>query len=84
MLHERLIEATGGSAGIRDEGMLDSALSNPFQSFGGEELYPSIQAKAAQLCFGLVKNHSMVDGNKISVTALRRMRCNSFIRLFCV
>lgn len=64
MLHERLIEATGGSAGIRDEGMLDSALSNPFQSFGGEELYPSIQAKAAQLCFGLVKNHSMVDGNK--------------------
>lgn len=64
MLHERLMEATGGSAGIRDEGMLDSALSNPFQSFGGEELYPSIQAKAAQLCFGLVKNHSMVDGNK--------------------
>lgn len=64
MLHEQLIEATGGSAGIRDEGMLDSALSNPFQSFGGEELYPSIQAKAAQLCFGLVKNHSMVDGNK--------------------
>lgn len=64
VLHERLIEATGGSAGIRDEGMLDSALSNPFQSFGGEELYPSIQAKAAQLCFGLVKNHSMVDGNK--------------------
>lgn len=64
MLHERLIEATGGSAGIRDEGMLDSALSNPFQSFGGEELYPSIHAKAAQLCFGLVKNHSMVDGNK--------------------
>ena len=62
----------------------EDVLSNPFQSFGGEELYPSIQAKAAQLCFGLVKNHSMVDGNKISVTALRRMRCNSFIRLFCV
>jgi death-on-curing protein len=64
MLHARLIEVTGGSAGVRDEGMLDSALSNPFQSFGGEELYPSIQAKAAQLCFGLVKNHSMLDGNK--------------------
>jgi death-on-curing protein len=64
MLHERLIEATGGGLGIRDEGMLDSALSNPFQSFDGEELYPSIQAKAAQLCFGLVKNHPMVDGNK--------------------
>ncbi len=64
MLHERLIEATGGSKGIRDKGMLDSALANPFQSFGGEELYPSIQAKAAQLCYGLVKNHAMLDGNK--------------------
>jgi death-on-curing protein len=64
MLHERLIEATGGGLGIRDEGMLDSALSNPFQSFDGKELYPSIQAKAAQLCFGLVKNHPMMDGNK--------------------
>ncbi|MEH2953528.1 type II toxin-antitoxin system death-on-curing family toxin [Candidatus Merdisoma sp. JLR.KK011] len=64
MLHEQLIEVTGGSKGIRDEGMLESALFNPFQSFGGEELYPSIQAKAAQLCYGLVKNHAMVDGNK--------------------
>ena len=64
MLHKHLIESTGGSDGIRDEGMLDSALSNPFQSFGGEELYPSIQAKAAQLCFGLVRNHPMLDGNK--------------------
>lgn len=64
MLHDRLIETTGGSRGIRDEGMLDSALSNPFQSFEGEELYPSIQAKAAQLCYGLVKNHAMLDGNK--------------------
>ena len=64
LLHRQLIEATGGSAGIRDERLLESALSNPFQSFGGEELYPSIQAKAAQLCFGLVKNHPMMDGNK--------------------
>ena len=64
MLHKHLIENTGGSEGIRDEGMLDSALSNPFQSFGGEELYPSIQAKAAQLCFGLVRNHPMLDSNK--------------------
>lgn len=64
MLHDRLIDVTGGSKGIRDEGMLDSALANPFQVFGGEELYPSIQAKAAQLCYGLVKNHAMLDGNK--------------------
>ena len=64
MLHTQLIESTGGSDGIRDEGLLDSALESPFQSFSGEELYPSIQAKAARLCYGLVKNHAMVDGNK--------------------
>ena len=64
MLHNQLIEATGGSKGIRDEGMLESALMNPYQSFGGIELYPSIQAKAAQLCFEIVKDHPMIDGNK--------------------
>lgn len=64
MLHSQLIESTGGCDGIRDDGLLDSALENPFQSFGGEELYPSVQAKAARLCYGLVKNHAMLDGNK--------------------
>lgn len=64
LLHKRLIEVTGGSGGIRDEGLLDSALVSPFQFFGGEALYPSVPAKAAQLCFGIVKNHPMVDGNK--------------------
>lgn len=64
LLHKQLIDATGGSVAIRDEGLLEAALSNPFQSFDGEELYPSIQAKAARLCFGLVKDHPMVDGNK--------------------
>ena len=63
-LHASLIKATGGSDGIRDEGMLDLALNNPFQSFDGKDLYPSIQAKAARLCFGLVRNHAMLDGNK--------------------
>lgn len=64
MLHTQLIESTGGCAGIRDEGLLNSALESPFQSFGGEELYPSIQSKVARLCYGLVKNHAMMDGNK--------------------
>ncbi len=64
MLHSELIKMTGGSDGIRDIGLLESALETPFQSCGGEELYPSIQAKAARLCYGLVKNHAMVDGNK--------------------
>lgn len=64
MLHRQLVEQTGGSNGIRDEGLLDSALSAPFQSFDSTDVYPSLQQKAARLCFGLVKNHSFVDGNK--------------------
>lgn len=47
-LHSKLIQETGGMDGIRDEGLLDSALSVPFQSFGGEELYPTIPRKAAR------------------------------------
>ena len=64
MLHQQLVEQTGGSDGIRDEGLLDSALSAPFQSFDNTDVYPSLQQKAARLCFGLVKNHPFVDGNK--------------------
>ena len=64
LLHSQLIAETGGTDGIRDEGLLDSALNAPFQSFGGIETYPSIQQKAARLGFGLVKNHAFVDGNK--------------------
>ncbi|MDO4293959.1 MAG: type II toxin-antitoxin system death-on-curing family toxin [Eubacteriales bacterium] len=64
LLHEQLIAETGGSSGLRDEGMLDSALNTPFQTFSGEDIYPSLQQKAARLCFGLVKNHPFVDGNK--------------------
>ena len=59
--HASLIQATGGSVGIRDEGMLDLALKNPFQSFGGKELYPSIQAKAARLCFGYELSYSQKE-----------------------
>ena len=64
MLHTALIEEFGGIDGVRDIGMLESALSAPFQTFGGEPLYPYIQSKAAQLCFGLVCNHPFLDGNK--------------------
>lgn len=64
LLHTQLIESTGGCDGVRDHGLLDSALENPFQSFSGKELYPSIQSKAARLCYGLVRNHAMLDGNK--------------------
>lgn len=63
-LHKALIEAFGGTDGLRDEGMLQSALAAPFQTFDGESIYPSLQAKAAQLGFGLVCNHPFLDGNK--------------------
>ena len=63
-LHELCIEETGGSHGLRNEGMLDSALAAPLQSFGGTDLYPTIEQKAARLGYGLVKNHSFIDGNK--------------------
>lgn len=64
VLHAQLIRETGGTDGIRDEGLLDSALNAPFQSFGGTDSFPSIQQKAVRLGFGLVKNHAFVDGNK--------------------
>lgn len=63
-LHSHLIAETGGLDGIRDEGLLDSAISAPFQCFDNTELYPSVQQKAARLCCGLVKNHAFIDGNK--------------------
>ncbi|MCI7106390.1 MAG: type II toxin-antitoxin system death-on-curing family toxin [Agathobacter sp.] len=64
MLHTQLIQQTGGCDGVRDFNLLDSALETPFQSFGGDELYPAIQAKAARSGYGLIKNHCMIDGNK--------------------
>ena len=64
MLHSQLISQTGGIDGVRDEALLESAVGAPFQSFGDQDIYPSIQQKAARLCFGLVKNHAFLDGNK--------------------
>ena len=63
-MHSLLIQKTGGSNGVRDEGLLDSALNLPFQSFDGEDIYKTIQAKAARLGFSLINNHPFVDGNK--------------------
>lgn len=64
MLHSQLIKQTGGSDGVRDYNLLESAIEAPFQSFNGDELYPTIQAKGARLGYGLIKNHCMIDGNK--------------------
>lgn len=64
LLHQLMAEATGGSIGLRDEGLLDSALESAFATFDGVELYPSKEEKAAKLAFSLVSNHAFVDGNK--------------------
>lgn len=64
LLHNQLISETGGSSGLRYESLLDSALNAPFQTFDGKDVYPSLQQKAARLCFSLVKNHPFIDGNK--------------------
>lgn len=63
-LYGRVIEQSGGSAGLRDRGALESAVAQPLQSFGGQELYPTIADKAAAIGFFLIANHPFVDGNK--------------------
>ncbi len=63
-MHRLLIQETGGREGIKDEDLLDSALNAPFQTFDGEDLYKTIQAKAAKLGFFLINNHPFIDGNK--------------------
>jgi death on curing protein len=63
-LHRRIIDRSGGAMGIRDSGLLESALAQPRMTFGGQELYPSLPEKAAALGFSIVMNHPFVDGNK--------------------
>lgn len=63
-IHTALTDATGGADGVRDTGLLRSALQAPFQTFGGSDIYPTLLEKAARLGFSLVANHPFVDGNK--------------------
>lgn len=70
-LHTQLEEAFILSSGIRDKSLLASAVNAPFQTFMGNDLYPSIYDKAAQLCYGIANNHPFTDGNKR--TALHSM-----------
>ena len=63
-MHAALIERYGGTYGIRDKHLLESALNVPFQTFDGADLYPTVIEKTVRLTFGLVMNHPFVDGNK--------------------
>lgn len=76
-LHEKVVAATGGAAGIRDEGLLESAVLGCYQTFGDQELYPTVAEKAARMAFAICKNHPFVDGNKrtaiVSMLVILRM-----------
>lgn len=64
LLHQLITEETGGDNGVRDYGLLDSALESVYQTFDGQELYPTKQEKGARLGYTLISNHAFVDGNK--------------------
>ena len=63
-LHQEVIALSGGAAGVRDEGLLESAVYRPQASFGGQDLYPDLFSKTAALGRSLIHNHPFVDGNK--------------------
>ena len=64
LLHKFIAEETGGSVGVRDEALLESALEAAFAGFGGQEFYPTKEEKGARLGYTLISNHAFVDGNK--------------------
>lgn len=63
-LHELSIIEYGGAHGLRDEGLIESAVARPYQTFGGEDLYQTVYEKAAALAQSIIINHPFVDGNK--------------------
>jgi death-on-curing protein len=63
-LHGLLIQQSGGSPGVRDRGLVDSAVYQPRATFGGHELHPTLAEKAAALGYSLAMNHAFIDGNK--------------------
>ena len=63
-LHKIISDETGGDPNVRDIGLLESALESAYATFGGEELYPTIEEKAARIGFSMISNHAFVDGNK--------------------
>jgi len=72
-IHEFLINKFGGSHGIRDVGLLNSALARPFQTFDGVDLHKSHLEKAAALIESIVTNHPFIDGNKRTAYVLMRL-----------
>ena len=63
-LHRRIIRESGGATGLRDLNGLEAAVAQPRMTFGGSDLYPTLNEKAASLCHSIVQNHPFIDGNK--------------------
>ncbi len=63
-IYRRIMHFSGGTAGLRDEGLLRSALARPRMTFGGQDLYPTLFEKVAVLGHSLINNHPFIDGNK--------------------
>src|SRR4051794_4516999 len=71
LFQEKIIKESGGSAGIRDRGLIESALNRAFMTYDGKDLYPSIIEKISVIVYSLISNHGFVDGNKrIGVAAM--------------
>ena len=79
-LYEHIIQHSGGTIGLRDEGLLESAVYRPQASFGGQDLYPDVSSKSAALGHSIISNHPFVDGNKrTGFEAMRMMlRMNGY------
>ena len=83
-IYEMLIEKTGGSHGVMNESLIDSAINNIWQTFDGVELYPTLKEKGARLGYSLVRNHSFADGNKrIGILAMLTLLSVNGIEITC-
>jgi death-on-curing protein len=76
-IHARQIERFGGTPGVRDEGLLESALAQPKATFGGQFLHPTISEQAAAYLYHIAMNHPFIDGNKRTAFAVT----DTFLRL---
>ena len=84
LLHQVMAEATGGSIGVRDEALLESALESAFSGYGDIEFYPTKEEKGARLGYSLISNHAFVDGNKrIGVYVMLSFLEMNGIRIHC-
>lgn len=72
-VHDAAIARFGGASGVRDNGLLESALARPFASFGGQEVFPDDVSKACAACHAIIKNHPFLDGNKRAGAAVLGM-----------